>query len=188
MSAFVINQTYVFFIFILCGIFIALIFDVFRILRKSFKTPDIITYIEDVVFWLLTCIILAYAIFRYNNGEIRAYIFIGLIIGLIIYLLLISKYVIKTCVAIISTTKSFIRNTMRFLSYPLKILYSILRKLILRPIAFICINIRKKFVDNSRKIWKIIVKRARFKKDLSFFCRIILCRIIFTEIAHEKKL
>ena len=36
------------------GVIIGILFDFFRILRKSFKTPDFVTYIEDVIFWILT--------------------------------------------------------------------------------------------------------------------------------------
>ena len=42
-----INQFYLLCIFMISGLIIGILFDLFRILRKSFKTPDIITYIED---------------------------------------------------------------------------------------------------------------------------------------------
>ena len=48
------NQAYLFLIFILNGIIIGLLFDFFRILRKTIKTKDIITYLEDFIFWILT--------------------------------------------------------------------------------------------------------------------------------------
>ena len=35
-----INQLYTLFVFILSGAVIGILFDLFRILRKSFKTPD----------------------------------------------------------------------------------------------------------------------------------------------------
>ena len=44
------NQAFTFIIFILNGFIIGILFDIFRILRKSFKTPDSITYIEDIIF------------------------------------------------------------------------------------------------------------------------------------------
>ena len=47
-------QLYTFFIFILVGMLTALIYDLFRILRKIFKTKDFITYLEDIIFWLIT--------------------------------------------------------------------------------------------------------------------------------------
>ena len=47
-------QLYTFFIFILVGMLTALIYDLFRIFRKVFKTNDFFTYIEDILFWLIT--------------------------------------------------------------------------------------------------------------------------------------
>ena len=37
-------------IYILCGLAIGIFFDIFRILRKTFKTSNFMTYIEDTIF------------------------------------------------------------------------------------------------------------------------------------------
>ncbi|HBC84024.1 MAG TPA: spore cortex biosynthesis protein YabQ, partial [Clostridiales bacterium] len=87
-----INQLYILFVFIISGSIIGILFDLFRILRKSFKTPDIITYIEDTLFWIITGLFLLYIIFKYSFGEIRIYMFVSLIIGVVTYFLTISKY------------------------------------------------------------------------------------------------
>ena len=71
-------QSILFLIFIVNGILIGLLFDIFRILRRTFKTGDIITYIEDILFWLLTGASILYNIFIYNNGEIRLFMFIAI--------------------------------------------------------------------------------------------------------------
>ena len=101
MPQYVYEQIYNLFIFIICGIIISFAFDVFRIFRKSFKTPDFITYIEDILFWVLTSIFLLFMIFKFNNGEIRGFIFLGIAIGSIIYLLTLSKPFIKYSVRVI---------------------------------------------------------------------------------------
>ena len=85
MDATIINQAYLFGIYSVCGIIIGIFFDLFRILRRSFKTPDIITYIEDIIFGILTGVFLIFIIFVFNNGELRFYIFIALILSLIEY-------------------------------------------------------------------------------------------------------
>ncbi len=121
------NQLYNVFVFTIVGIIIGILFDTFRVLRKSFKTPDIITIIEDIIFWILVGIILLFSIFRFNNGELRNYVFIGLIIGLMIYMLTISRYLIKICVKIIVTIKNI-------LYFPLKKIYSFCKKYIFNPI------------------------------------------------------
>ena len=65
------NQAYLFLIFVINGLLIGLLFDFFRILRLSFKTRDFVTYIEDIIFWIITGIIVLYSIFIFNNGEIN---------------------------------------------------------------------------------------------------------------------
>lgn len=169
MNTFVANQTQVFLIFILCGALIGLLFDAFRILRKSFKTPDIVTYIEDIVFWILTCFILAYTIFYYNNGEIRAYLFIGLFVGITLYILFISKFIIKVCTKIIKFLKNMVITILSYINYPLKLIFTFFRKIFFKPISFVFINIRKSLTKICKKNTKIFQK----KKDLIWFCRII---------------
>ena len=102
-----INQLYTLFVFILSGAVIGILFDLFRILRKSFKTPDIITYIEDILFWILTGLFLLYIIFKYSFGQLRIYMFVSLIIGIVIYFLTISKYFIKLNVKTIRIYKIY---------------------------------------------------------------------------------
>jgi len=74
------SQAHLFYIFILTGILIGIIFDIFRVLRKSFKTSDLITYIEDIIFWLLSGSLLFFTIYKFNNGEVRNYVLLGIIV------------------------------------------------------------------------------------------------------------
>ena len=122
-------------LFILTGIVIGVLFDIFRIIRRSFKTPDFLTYIEDILFWLLTGIILLFTIFTFNNGEIRLYIFVSLLFGLTIYLLTLSKLFIKINVKIIGIIKKIV-------CYPIKLIYNFIKRFIFRPIIFVFNNIR----------------------------------------------
>lgn len=145
------NQAYLFLIFVINGVIIGLIFDFFRILRISFKTKDFVTYIEDILFWIITGGILLYSIFIFNNGEIRLFMFIGVIIGILLYILLISKYIIKVNVYIINILKKIV-------GIPIKILYRFIKKVFFRPISFVIINIRKIFT----KRYKNIVKKEGF--------------------------
>ena len=95
------NQAYLFLIFIANGIVIGILFDFFRISRRVVKTGDLMTYIEDLIFWILTGSIILYSIFVFNNGEIRLFMFLAIILGIISYMLLLSSYVIKVNVRII---------------------------------------------------------------------------------------
>lgn len=147
------SQLYSLLIFIIGGITIGILFDIFRILRKTFKTPDIITYVEDVIFWLLTGTFFLFILFKFNNGEIRSYIIIGLIFGIIIYLLTISKYFIKINVTLINILKKIV-------SYPIKIICHIIK-----PFSFIVINIRKIICKNCNNILNMTKKAKKVEKN-----------------------
>lgn len=144
------NQIYLFFIFVLDGILIGLLFDFFRISRKVFNTNDVVTYIEDFLFWILAGIIMLYSIFMFNNGELRLYMFLGIILGAFIYLLFISSYVIKINVKIIN----FLKKIFGILIIPFKFIYNLLHKVLLKPITFLFINVRKSFTNFGIKIAK----------------------------------
>lgn len=146
------NQAILFLIFSINGIIIGLLFDFFRILRRSFKTHDIITYIQDVLFWVLTGFILLYSIFTFNNGEIRLFMFLGVALGVISYMLCLSSYIIKVNVIIIKFFKNIIIKIFGIISIPFKAIYNLMRKIFFKPISFFIINIRKSstnFLKNS---------------------------------------
>ena len=135
------NQVYVFMIFILNGILIGITFDVFRILRKSFKTPDKITYIEDIIFGIISSILVLYSIMKFNNGEPRLYLFLGICLGLILYLLIFSKSFIKIFVFIVLYIKKLIYL---LIIVPSKFAHKyIIKRFIFKPVTFIIINIKK---------------------------------------------
>lgn len=98
-------QLYNFFVFIILGLIISFIFDIFRILRKKFKTNNFITYIEDILFWLISGFLIITAIFKFNDGELRAYLFIGILLGMVIYIMLFTKLVNSILLKILTPVK-----------------------------------------------------------------------------------
>ena len=147
------DQALLFFIFIVNGIIIGLLFDFFRILRRSFKTKDFITYIEDILFWVLTGLLLLYSIFTFNNGEIRLYMFIGAILGCIIYMLSISNFIVKINTKIIISLKNILSKIINIIFIPFKFIIKFFRNILKKPISFIFINISqtiKNLFKNSK--------------------------------------
>lgn len=159
MNEITIKQFYSFLIFIGIGILIVLIFDIFRIFRKSFKTPDIITIIEDILFGLILTFILLFSIFQFNNGELRFYIFLGILTGGIIYVLTLSKYFINISVLTINTIKKIFIFMLKIISFPFKIILKLSRKIFLKPISFFFINFRKKITNINKKLTLLQEKR-----------------------------
>lgn len=154
----IILQLHSLFVFAISGIIIGIFFDIFRILRKSFKTPDFITYIEDIIFWIVTGMFILFVLFTFENGQIRAYNVIGLIIGVILYIFFISKHFIKYSVIIITFLKNITYKTIKVIVYPLNIF--------IKPISFIIINVKnitkfdKKLKNNMKNSKKTLRKEG----------------------------
>ena len=158
------NQAYLFIIYILNGFLISILFDFFRILRKSFKTNDLITYLEDIIFWILTAIILLYSVLKFNNGQLRIFVFIGIALGVIFYMLVFSKIFIKVNLLIINYIKKII---LIVLIRPIKFIINLLKKILLKPTAFFFINIRKTLSNFTIKVKSLFNKKKKnkYKKD-----------------------
>mgnify|MGYP005763202703 CR=1 FL=1 len=153
------EQAYIFFIFIINGFLIGFLFDLFRILRKSFKTSDFVTYIEDICFWILTGLLILYSIFKFNSGEIRFYILIAILIGVIVYMLTLSKFVIEIFVTILNSIKKVIMKITHIIFYPIK-------KLFFNPIHFIFVNVKKSIAKLIKKIEKTSFTTKKAKKQI----------------------
>ncbi len=148
------NQANLFIMFSLVGMIIGLLFDIFRIFRKTFKTKDIVTYLEDIVFWILTGIIIIYSMYRFCDGELRFFMIVGIIFGTTMYILTLSKYIIIFFTIVINVVKKII-------IYPIKLIINTIRRIIFRHIFVIFINFRKKLWNLGKKNKKI---RGFFEK------------------------
>lgn len=126
------NQFLLFLIYLISGILIGVVFDFFRSLRKSIKTSNLFTYIEDILFWVIASSIIILTILKYNYGELRLYIFLGIGVGLTIYFITLSKLLIKLNVIIMSMILQIIIK-----------MENILLKIFGKPINFVIINFKK---------------------------------------------
>lgn len=122
------NQAYLFLVFSLTGVIIGIVFDIFRVLRMIYKTSDIATYIEDILFWVLAGIIILYNIWYFNDGEIRLFMILGIIMGAIIYALTLSNIFIKINSFIMSKIKTIMSFLYTIFKIPVKFIINIVKK------------------------------------------------------------
>lgn len=95
----VLNQGQEFLCFFVVGVIICFIFDLFRSSRYVFKTTDLITHIEDILFLLISATIIIASILFISSGILRFYIILAISMGILTYSLTISKL----CVIIFSS-------------------------------------------------------------------------------------
>ncbi len=85
------SQGQIFILFFIIGLCIGILFDFFRALRKSFKTPDLVTLIQDIIFMALAGILVMNSLILVNHGQIRFFIILAILFGISFYFLTISK-------------------------------------------------------------------------------------------------
>lgn len=120
------TQGQIFILFFLLGIVIGSIYDIFRVIRKNFKTSDFVTQIEDIIFLIIAGILILCFILKFCIGEIRFYVFIAIFLGILLYFLTISKpYVI-----ILNIVVKFCKKILSFFVNLIKIPYIFIKKYI----------------------------------------------------------
>lgn len=107
---------------IFSGILIGIMFDLYNIIR-GVKIPKIIIIIEDILFWILTAVIVFAFLLYTNYAFLGPYVYIFMIVTLIIYLKLISPTILKLERYIIDKISKVIRIFFKNLIYPVKVIY-----------------------------------------------------------------
>lgn len=142
MADLIVFEVDLFGISILLGMIIGCFYDIFESIRNSTKHKTIFIAIEDFIFWIVTTYIVFYTFYRFNYGQLRSYVFMGIFIGLAIYKCTLSKLIIIVLTfifKIISTT------------------FGVLGKWISVPIRNLCKN-ASKALKNTKKTIKIAFK------------------------------
>ncbi len=121
----IVEQVYIFFYAVLAGGILAFLYDILRIKRRAIKTNVVILSVEDIIYWMLSAIIVFLTVYNSNNGQMRGFIFIGNILGVTLYLSLFSKIVIASSMMVINFIKKVLLFIWNVVTYPFKILFKI---------------------------------------------------------------
>lgn len=157
MNTMVMSQLTIFAWAVFFGVIMGLVYDLFRIIRRIVPHNKIIVSLEDIVFWLTSSFLVFEYIFKANSGTLRGFIFIGLCMGIVLYLLTLSQLIVS--------------NMSKFLRQCIEIIKQI-TFFLLKPLIFVTKPIRK-FINFNAKGLK------KSKK-----CLIMRLRIIHKEIKY----
>lgn len=113
---------------VLAGILTGGMFDLYRIIRGA-KVPKVIVIIEDILFWILTALVVFCFLLYTNYAFLGIYVYIFILVTLFIYLKFISPICIKVEVTLLKFSGKIIRVSYKNIIYPFKVIfYSIMGK------------------------------------------------------------
>lgn len=120
------QQTYAFAISLLGGISIAIIYDIFRTIRLVMKSSRKIMHLFDIIFWIVAAIMSFYFINIGNDGEIRGFMFIGLIFGGGLYFLIVGNKLVAVMYFIIEKIFILIKFIFKIIITPFKLIIKLI--------------------------------------------------------------
>ena len=100
---------------VLVGMGLFLLYDIFRIFRRIVPHGAIWIGVEDFCYWLLCTAAVFLMLYQENDGMIRGFAIGGVIFGMILYFFLLSRFVVKINVCIL--TKPFRKIGRKIISF-----------------------------------------------------------------------
>ena len=92
------------FLFLTCvktGIMMAMLYDLIRVLRKIVNHPNWVVQVEDFLYWVM-CGYFAFTMIYWRNfGQIRGFVFLGILIGGVLYFATVSKVFVKVMTKVV---------------------------------------------------------------------------------------
>lgn len=119
MNAVVNSQTLLFLTCIEIGIIMGMFYDLIRILRKIIPHPNWLIQIEDTLYWVSGALIGFAILYMHNYGQIRVFVFLGMLLGGIFYLCTFSIVFMKFATWLIDLIKQIVKYIIHIVSIPL---------------------------------------------------------------------
>lgn len=110
------------------GMAVGVLYDFYRVIRGFEEPGKIITAIQDMLFWVLTGILIFILMMYTNYAYMSFNVFLYNGLGLLLYFRLISRHAILVCDRVIELMVTVIRIVFNWLFYPLRIIFHKLRK------------------------------------------------------------
>lgn len=112
----VLDQVIAFFLVTVWGNLAGFIFDCYRTLRQIWRPGHWGTSLGDIAFWCLLTVFTYFFLMLITWGEVRFYVFLGIGLGLCIYLKFFSKIIRKYLLKVFISGKEiliYVRNHLK---------------------------------------------------------------------------
>ena len=91
----IIPELYFFAASLTVGLALAILYDLLRIFRRLFHHSLFFVSVEDFLFWFIAGIVGFYMIYVYNDGIIRLYAIVGMLLAAVLYYSFCSKAIVR---------------------------------------------------------------------------------------------
>lgn len=159
MNSDIIIEVDVFIKVIALGAVCGLLYDILRIFRRIKARGYIATGIEDLLYWVVSAVIMFIFIYKENGGIIRAYIIVGMAAGMFLYEMVLGRYMVKYLTKLFKKIFAFLDKI--FGKFFKKL--SFLLKKCFKPFKIFIIKFKKQ--KNERKTKRIAKKHQKMSRS-----------------------
>ncbi|MEK3884245.1 spore cortex biosynthesis protein YabQ [Paenibacillus sp. PL2-23] len=147
-------------VMLVSGLGMGVVFDGYRVVSNELKFPRWWLPMLDIIYWMAAAVVVFRMLYASNNGEVRAYVFLGLAIGVILYYWLLSKTVIALVKWLIEAVRAMIRLMLKLLDWMIVKPILLLYKMVIVIVGFgtaLTIFLLKIVVQLVRPIWLLLL-------------------------------
>lgn len=117
-SASISNEAILLGISLCVGAGLFFLYDMLRIFRRIKKHGTLLIGIEDFLYWLICAVVVFLMLYQENDGMVRGFALGGILIGMLAYYFLLSRFVIKINVMVWKQILQVVRKLCSFLFGP----------------------------------------------------------------------
>ena len=108
MSAYMNHELLFFFRSLLWGVVLLFFYDILRIGRRLFSRRAFFVSLEDLLYWTLAGVFLFGKMYQANEGRLRGYSVIAVVLGMVLYSRTVSSRFVSTAVKILMIPMRFL--------------------------------------------------------------------------------
>ena len=117
-----VSQAYIVVMTFISGIFAGIFFDIYRVIR-GIKVPNkIITFISDLLFWILAGFIVYIFLHVVGAPFISVYAYLCIALGFGLYYKMMSKYFTRILSVLVNSVVKFSRIIFNYIIYPFQLI------------------------------------------------------------------
>lgn len=152
-------QFFTFFMMFSSGWALGILFDVYRVVSRSLRLSRWVMSVLDIVYWIAVTLFVFKILYYSNQGEVRFFVFLGLLLGTAFYFYFISAYTVIAVKTLLKLLKDLYEIVVRCVELlvvrPIILLYKLFI-IFLGILAAIAMFLFKIVVQLFYPIWKVI--------------------------------
>ena len=152
------GQAFIFMLTVIIGLCAGILYDIFRLFRSYIRHPNVLTHLQDLIFWLLVTAGMLYVFVNYFLGQIQGFAILGAGTGMILYFAAISSLFLKAAKIVLDFLLEMINRIYNIVAAPIRGFF----RLLLLPLRF-CFYKLRQFMQFAKKRLQIRLKYVRIK-------------------------